>query len=164
MEAYSAISEQIKKARKNKGLTQAELADLCHLDIRTIQRIESGTTSPRFYTIHILNEVLGTDFSTDMEDSRMEEKLAKYRKAFQIRKTTRLILAGMAMLVLLSAAILLLFPNLPKRIWAPFIYIFMFGILIGIGLTWRCPSCNAILGDVFNTRFCSKCGLRFTKQ
>ena len=57
------ISQQIKAARQSKGLTQAQLAEKCNLDIRTIQRIESGMVKPRFYTIDLINKALGTDFN-----------------------------------------------------------------------------------------------------
>ena len=37
-----AVCLKIKELRTNKGLTQLNLASLCDLDIRTIQRIEKG--------------------------------------------------------------------------------------------------------------------------
>lgn len=36
------FGKRIKKLRLDRKLTQTELADLCHVDIRTIQRIEKG--------------------------------------------------------------------------------------------------------------------------
>lgn len=50
---------KLRTLREQKGLTQAELADLTHLSIRTIQRIESGTTIPKGHTLKILSEKLG---------------------------------------------------------------------------------------------------------
>ena len=41
------IGEEIKKARKNKKLSQFELAELTGLDEKQIYRIESGITSPK---------------------------------------------------------------------------------------------------------------------
>ncbi len=46
------IGRNIKEARLNLGLTQIQLADKCRLDIRTIQRIETGKVNPRFYTLN----------------------------------------------------------------------------------------------------------------
>lgn len=54
--------EKIAKARKKKGLTQQELADLTNLTTRTIQRIENGQSIPRAFTITAIAEALGTTF------------------------------------------------------------------------------------------------------
>lgn len=48
--------------RKQKGLTQGEVAEECNVTIRTIQRIESGIVSPRASTIKIISETLGFDY------------------------------------------------------------------------------------------------------
>ncbi len=69
-------------------------------------------------------------------------------------------------LVLMILVPLLAFPSwelfgMPKLIWAPFFYLIMFALIIGIGVFWRCPSCNGLLGDVFNTKYCPKCGHKF---
>ena len=61
------IGEKIKAARKGIGFTQAQLAEKCNLDIRTIQRIESGIVVPRYYTINLINEVLGTAFNVEKD-------------------------------------------------------------------------------------------------
>ena len=51
----------IARLRQQKKLTQKDLADEINVDIRTIQRIESGKVAPRMYTIKLLSEVLGSD-------------------------------------------------------------------------------------------------------
>ena len=61
------IGEQIKEARKKHALTQAQLSEKCGLDIRTIQRIEAGLVTPRYYTINLINRVLETDFNVDKD-------------------------------------------------------------------------------------------------
>jgi len=157
--------KQISEARKKHGLTQAELADKCRLNIRTIQRIESGDVTPRAYTIRIINEVLGTQVKIDASQDLEDQELAKLREIFKKRKRIRIITA-LSAIFLMIAIVLLAFPSwelfgMPKRTWAPFFYLIMFAHLLGIGLTWRCPGCNGLLGDVFNTRFCPKCGLKF---
>ena len=161
----NSLGKQICDARIQQGLTQVELANKCRIDVRTIQRIESGSVSPRFYTIRLINEVLGTQFEMNAEKSLMDEELSKYRSIFKKRKTIRITTAFTA-IFLMIAVVFLAFPSwvlfgMPKLVWAPFFYLIMFAHLIGIGLTWRCPSCNGLLGDVFNTKFCSKCGLQF---
>lgn len=159
------IGQLIKESRNSLGLTQAQLADKCRLSIRTIQRIESGTVSPRFYTINLINEALGTRFKVSKDVEEEKQLLNKHREVFRRRKTYRIITFSSA-LVLMLAIVILAFPTwelfgMSKMVWAPFFYLIMFAHLIGIGIMWRCPSCNGLLGDVFNTRFCSKCGLQF---
>ena len=45
------LGRQIAKIRKAKGLTQEDLVSRCNLNVRTLQRIESGSVTPRSYTI-----------------------------------------------------------------------------------------------------------------
>lgn len=50
------------EVREVKGLTQEEVAEKCNINVRTIQRIESGVVEPRAVTIKIISETLGFDF------------------------------------------------------------------------------------------------------
>lgn len=45
------LGKKIAELRKAKGLTQEELVEKCNLNVRTLQRIESGEVTPRSYTI-----------------------------------------------------------------------------------------------------------------
>ena len=54
----STTGDKVAHLRSQKGMTQKELADACHVDIRTIQRIESGDVEPRIYTIKLLANAL----------------------------------------------------------------------------------------------------------
>ncbi|SKB86695.1 Helix-turn-helix [Parapedobacter luteus] len=56
------LSEKVAIARKRKGLTQEQLADLANVTVRTIQRIERGESIPRAFTIKTLAKALGTNF------------------------------------------------------------------------------------------------------
>jgi len=158
------IGQKIKDARLGKNLTQSELADICRLNIRTIQRIENGEVSPRSYTLRLINDVLETDFVNETKSSEKEE-LRHLQSVFQKRKKIRIIalISAVVFLILVGFVILPVMKanDIPKLVWAPFVYIIMFAYIIGIALTWRCPGCGGLLGDAFNTRFCSKCGLRF---
>ena len=49
-----SIAEQ----RIRNSMTQKELAELCNVDIRTIQRIEAGAVEPRMYTLKLLSSAL----------------------------------------------------------------------------------------------------------
>ena len=51
--------------RQLKGLTQEQLAEVCEISPRTIQRIESGEVDPRAYTIQCLGSALDFDFDED---------------------------------------------------------------------------------------------------
>jgi transcriptional regulator with XRE-family HTH domain len=56
------LSHRIVTARKKKGLTQEQLADLTRVTVRTIQRIESGESAPRSHTIKAIATALDTSF------------------------------------------------------------------------------------------------------
>lgn len=52
------IATNIQRLRKQKGLTQEELAEQAGITVRTIQRIENDVTTPRLYTLRKIAEVL----------------------------------------------------------------------------------------------------------
>lgn len=58
------LGKKVALARKQKGLTQEELADMANITVRTVQRIESGQTIPRAFTLKSLEQALGTDFNS----------------------------------------------------------------------------------------------------
>lgn len=62
------LGKKIAELRKAKGLTQTELAEMCNLGIRTIQRIESSEVNPRSFTLRVIFASL---------DYRIEEKPVK---------------------------------------------------------------------------------------
>ena len=51
--------------RQQKSLTQEQLAELCEVSARTIQRIESGEVDPRAYTLQCLSKALEYDFGIE---------------------------------------------------------------------------------------------------
>lgn len=53
---------KVAELRQQKGMTQEQLAEICDVSTRTIQRIESGEVDPRMYTISNLNKALDYDF------------------------------------------------------------------------------------------------------
>ncbi len=52
------LGSKLLALRLEKGITQLELREKCHVSVRTIQRIESGSVTPRASTIKILLEAL----------------------------------------------------------------------------------------------------------
>ena len=170
MNKHMDLGERVLKRRKEKGLTQERLADFCKLDTRTIQRIEKGDVKPHFTTIRILSQVLEQDFIEEINSQFWEfeeQEVIRYKKIFEKKKRLRIFIFFTAMILLLTVAAL--FPSfelfgMAKRTWAPFFYIIMFCILVAIGLIWRCPVCNAHMGNPFSVKFCSKCGFRFSED
>lgn len=163
MNRHLSIGMQIKQARQRKGWSQSELARECQLNIRTIQRIEHDEVRPRLYTLGLISRTLDIEL-TGASGTEMEtEQILRYRQIFKQRKRLRVVML-MAALFVLFAAMVLLISGIPKKFWAPAIYVLMFLYLIVIAMTWRCPGCNGILGDAFNTRYCNKCGLEFYEE
>lgn len=169
-EGSAAVGNLVRKKRVEKGLTQEELAARCRLDTRTIQRVEKGEVKPYFSTLKTLSHILDFDFIAEMNAQRWDfsdEDREKYREIFKKRRSLRIAIMIIALTAML--AVLMSFPNfrifgMPKTAWAPFFYLFMFGLIIAIGLFWRCPACGASLGSPFNTRLCPHCGFKFVDK
>lgn len=75
-----ALGKKISELRKQKGLTQEELVEKCNINVRTIQRIEAGETSPRSFTIKTILEALEADFdissfTNDIEINEYDRKV-----------------------------------------------------------------------------------------
>lgn len=56
------LRQRITLARQQKGLTQEELAELAGLSIRTVQRIESGESIPRSFTLKAIAGALDQSY------------------------------------------------------------------------------------------------------
>ncbi|MEM9849780.1 MAG: helix-turn-helix domain-containing protein [Bacteroidota bacterium] len=77
------VSKQVKQIRTKLGYTQAALAEKANLSIRTIQRIESGKSIPKGYTLNALSvalevekeELLATSDQADANDFKLKVKL-----------------------------------------------------------------------------------------
>jgi XRE family transcriptional regulator, regulator of sulfur utilization len=54
-----SLGKQITDIRKSKGISQELLAENSRLSLRTIQRIESGSSMPRPYTLKVIANSLG---------------------------------------------------------------------------------------------------------
>ncbi len=62
------IGNKIIELRKAKGLTQEELAIRCGINVRTVQRIESGSVSPRIATLKLIGDELDYEIPFDESD------------------------------------------------------------------------------------------------
>jgi len=93
-----------------------------------------------------------------------EEQKKHFQQAFQKRKKRRITVFIITMSLLIGA--FFSFPNfilfgLPKHVWGPVFTLVILGLLIFIIIDWRCPVCKGLMGDVFQTKFCPKCGYKF---
>lgn len=60
---YASLGQRIRKARKEKGLTQEQLAELCDLSTAHIGHIERGTRALSIESLIVISEILNV--STD---------------------------------------------------------------------------------------------------
>lgn len=59
MDDVEGIAAGIRRARKDAGITQADLADLAGTSERTIRAIETGTGNPSLAALVAVTNVLG---------------------------------------------------------------------------------------------------------
>jgi XRE family transcriptional regulator, regulator of sulfur utilization len=62
------LQQRIITARHQKGFTQEELATLTRLSVRTIQRIESGESIPRSFTLKAIAKALDQPYEQLMQE------------------------------------------------------------------------------------------------
>lgn len=102
------LGKKIIELRKSKGLTQEELVEKCNINVRTLQRIESGEVTPRSYTIKIIFKALDCNIydSTTEQSARLSTSGLKGIFDFKTNKFKRFILVAFLSLVVI---ILILF-------------------------------------------------------
>ncbi|EMQ97670.1 helix-turn-helix transcriptional regulator [Paeniglutamicibacter gangotriensis] len=59
METVSVLGLEIRRARKDAGLTQGELADLAEVSERTVRALETATGNPSLRAVASVLNVLG---------------------------------------------------------------------------------------------------------
>ena len=69
----TAIAKKIIHYRKLKGVTQEMLSEVTGLNVRTIQRIESGEVDPRLYTLKSIADALGVNLEELLPDPTQHE-------------------------------------------------------------------------------------------
>jgi len=86
------FGRKIAELRRQKGFSQDGLAYLCRIDVRTIQRIETGRVRPRLSTLKLISEVLGpmpaSESRPDGGDKGhgIRESVLRWLAAFRSRK------------------------------------------------------------------------------
>lgn len=70
----SAIAKKIIHFRKLRGITQETLAEVTGLNVRTIQRIESGEVDPRLYTLKSIADALNINLEELLPEPTQHER------------------------------------------------------------------------------------------
>jgi transcriptional regulator with XRE-family HTH domain len=91
----TAVGEQIREARKQKGLTQEQLAEKVNRNLRTIQRIENSRNAPQNETLSLICEVLEIK----------PEEIPQNKKQDILKKIANLLTQGIFLLLLNLALI-----------------------------------------------------------
>lgn len=65
------IGLKVADLRSEKGMTQEQLAELCEVSTRTIQRIESGEVDPRSFTLNSLSRNLDYNFGESQDTENL---------------------------------------------------------------------------------------------
>ena len=69
----TAIAKKIVHYRKLKGITQEMLSEITGLNVRTIQRIESGEVDPRLFTLKSIADALGVNLEELLPEPTQHE-------------------------------------------------------------------------------------------
>ena len=76
MELIKELGRRIQKARKEKGLTQQELADLSHVSLKHVQGYERGVKNPSFEVLRAFCKVLNLSLDSLMNLDLPEDEQA----------------------------------------------------------------------------------------
>ena len=90
----TALGQKMREARKEKGLTQQELADLSHVSIKQIAKIEKGKINPSYLILKALAKVLPISLDTLInpdvspeDEGATQMKMLYYNCPSEVRKT-----------------------------------------------------------------------------
>lgn len=73
----TALSENMRKIRKNKGLTQKQVGENCGLKESTIRQYELGYRNPKLETIKKIASGLGVDYKELLEGTELHRAPTK---------------------------------------------------------------------------------------
>ena len=94
-----------------------------------------------------------------------EEEIKKFREIYHKRKSQRIVLFIFTLIALIAMGFVIMplmdMIGINRRLWAPIAYVLIFGLILASAYVWRCPACKSQLGDIFNTKYCPKCSLKF---
>jgi uncharacterized Tic20 family protein/DNA-binding Xre family transcriptional regulator len=104
----SLLGTEIQKLRKEKGLTQEELAHKTGLSTRTIQRIESGEVDARTYTLGLIADALDVPLMHFTKETPDIETLERQKQAYARKWLSILHLSGLFVLLIPPMIVFLL--------------------------------------------------------
>ncbi|WP_426473172.1 helix-turn-helix domain-containing protein [Chryseobacterium balustinum] len=93
---------ELKKIRETKNLTQEELAEKSGISVRTIQRIEAGTT-PKGYTLKTLAESLEVSENDLLTSETIKEEIVIDEVIFATEENNSLSNSGLIKIINLSS-------------------------------------------------------------
>lgn len=100
----SELGERLSKLRRDKGMTQEELASHLQVTRQTVSSYENGKSEPDIAMLHKLSEALETEVSFLIDGKEPEEQEEKKQQDSKDRKKKiklwLLQLAGMALILL----------------------------------------------------------------
>jgi len=105
------LGKKIADLRKVKVMTQEALVEKCNLNVRTLQRIESGESTPRIDTLRLIFEALEYSFE-ESEDGKglflkwLEQFYTSFIDLFKLKTNT---MKKISILTLITAIVVLLF-------------------------------------------------------
>ena len=108
------FGKRLVEVRKAKGLTQSDVAEMCNINIRTIQRIESAIVKPRAHTIKIITESLGFNFYNlsdtgyDIIVGRQKSKVRDHTFLWYLKDLFNLKTYPMRKISILSSSVILI--------------------------------------------------------
>jgi len=98
------LGRRIAQLRKTKGLTQDELANLCRIHVRTLQRIESGAVVPRSYTVRTISAALDSELNDSGQKMYFKRVYEEIQDLFNL-KTQKMAKISFLSTVLLSTGL-----------------------------------------------------------
>ncbi|AZB30627.1 helix-turn-helix domain-containing protein [Chryseobacterium balustinum] len=96
------MMSELKKIRETKNLTQEELAEKSGVSVRTIQRIEAGTT-PKGYTLKTLAESLEVSENDLLTSETIKEEIVIDEVIFATEENNSLSNSGLIKIINLSS-------------------------------------------------------------
>lgn len=99
------LGQKIVELRKAQGLTQKELVEKCNLNIRTLQRIESGEVTPRSFTLKLILETL--NYKNDTFSFEEDNSYNWIKKALPFRSKTSISLFSISLFVFIILSVYL---------------------------------------------------------
>lgn len=76
MTPLKELGQKLKAARKKKGLTQQQLADISHVSLKHIQNCERGEKNPSFEILRALVQVLDISLDSLIAPNTLDDEQA----------------------------------------------------------------------------------------